>query len=247
MPVSQRSLNRNEAEGRVSLALSPWLKSMLPAILRPGSSNGLRVRRFTVPPRPPSMISAEGFLYTSTPAISSAGTSSKPMPRPPLALNTSRPFSSPRTKVRPRIITPVPSAEKWSVSLRAAKPVTVTPLMRLSVSVTLRSGSAPMSCAVTESMICSASCFRSWARIRLPRRPLTSTVSSSTASGPPPEPGSWACTPPAASARATPSASAERCMRKDGYGRTVPARLARSWHFDIQLPLQRLLANRLGL
>ena len=145
------------------------------------------------------MISAEGFLYTSTPAISSDGTSSKLSPRPPFALNTSRPLSSPRTKVRPRIITPEPSAEKWSVSSRAAKPVTVTPEMRLSVSVTLRSGSAPMSSAVTESMIWFASCLISCARMTLPRMPVTMTESSSTA-------GSEPCgaSPPAVCARAGP-------------------------------------------
>ena len=93
----------------------------------------------------------------------------------------SRPLSSPRTKVRPRIITPLPSAEKWSVSSRAANPVTVTPLTRLRVSVTERSGSAPMSSAVTESTICAASCLRSWARITEPRMPLTSTAWSSVA------------------------------------------------------------------
>lgn len=66
------------------------------------------------------------------------------------------------------------------MSSRAAKPETVTPLMRLRVSVTLRSGIAPMSCAVTESMICSASCLISCARITLPRTPVTCTFSIST-------------------------------------------------------------------
>jgi hypothetical protein len=67
------------------------------ATLAPGKSNGFQVRRFTSPPMPPSICAAEGFLYTSTPASSSGGTSSKLMARPPLAEKDSRPFVSLRT------------------------------------------------------------------------------------------------------------------------------------------------------
>src|SRR5690606_19143772 len=64
---------------------------------------------------------------------------------------------------------------------------------------TLRSGSAPMSSAVTESMIWFASCLISCARMTLPRMPVTMTESSSTA-------GSEPCgaSPPAVCARAGP-------------------------------------------
>jgi hypothetical protein len=112
-----------------------------------------------VPEMPPSIMSAEGLLNTSTPPISSDGTSAKLRARPLLAEKVSRPFSSERTKFRPRTTTPLPSVEKWSGSTPAAKRLMATPGMRCSASVTERSGRAPMSSAVIESPMISELCL----------------------------------------------------------------------------------------
>ena len=171
--VSQLLLSSSEACGLVSSLKSP--KFALPVMppVNPFRSRGLRVRRLTVPAMPPSIMSAEGFLKTSTPDISSAGTSSKLSPRVLRALNTSRPFSSLRTCVRPRTVTPLPSAEKRLVSLGANRWSMATPEILCSASVTLRSGSALMSTALIESTMTSAFCLISWEVWILWRSPVT--------------------------------------------------------------------------
>ncbi len=138
----------------------------------------MKVRRFTVPPRPPSIISAVWFLKTSTPDINSDGTSWKLRARPPLAEKLSPPFNSERTCVRPRTCTPLPSAEKCSGSPWEMKWSMVTPGMRDRVSVTLRSGSAPMSVADIESTKVSASRLMSCAFSTDARMPVTTTMPS---------------------------------------------------------------------
>ena len=162
--VSQRLLKSTEPAGFTWSAKSPLLALKDMPKRLPSMSNGMKVRRSTLPPRPPSIMSAFWFLYTSTPAISSAGTSWKLSARPPDAEKLSRPFNSERTWVRPRTCTPPPSAEKCSGSPTVRKRSMVTPGMRDSVSVTLRSGKAPMSSAVTESTKVSASRLMSCAR-----------------------------------------------------------------------------------
>ena len=77
-------------------------------------------------------------------------------PRLLFALNVSRPLNSERTWGRPRMMTPDGSAEKWAVSLVAAKRLTVMPGTRWSASATDLSGKAPMSVAVIESTTVSA-------------------------------------------------------------------------------------------
>ena len=241
-PVFQRLLYRTEADGLVLSAKSPLLTLKLAASFSPSKSNGRRVRRFTVPPRPPSIISAVWFLNTSTPAISSDGTSWKLRPRPPEAEKLSRPLSSERTWVRPRTCTPLPSAEKCSGSPTARKRSMVTPGMRDRVSVTLRSGSAPMSCAVTESTKVSASRLMSWARMTLARIPWTCSASSSTGalssvvllSAFSATACSWAWSTPTGRARAMPRARAERA-RWAGRRDTAPPR---SGYFGITVPSQ---------
>lgn len=141
-------------------------------------SNGRRVRRFTVPEMPPSIMSADGLLNTSTPPISSAGTSAKLRIRPLLAVKVSRPFSSERMKFRPRTTTPEPSTEKWSGSTLAAKRLMATPGTRCSASVTERSGRAPMSSAVIESPMISDDCFSCWLLLRLCLMLVTMTSST---------------------------------------------------------------------
>ena len=93
------------------------------------------------------MSSADWFLKTSTPPNNSGGTSEKLRKRPEFAEKVSRPLSSLRTCGRPRTTTPLPSMEKWSGSLPAAKRLIDTPGTRCNASVTERSGSAPMSSA----------------------------------------------------------------------------------------------------
>ncbi len=218
--VSQRLLKSIEAEGFTRSAKSPRLTLKDRPKRLPSKSSGMKVRRSTVPPRPPSIMSAFWFLYTSTPAISSDGTSWKLSARPPEAEKLSRPLSSERTWVRPRTATPLPSAEKCSGSPTDRKRSMVTPGIRESVSVTLRSGSAPISSAVTESTKVSASRLMSWARKTEPRMPLTTTLSSSTGSAGAPASWAWAV---AASMAATPSARARRRSRTNGSVAPFPA------------------------
>ena len=109
------------------------------------------------------------------------GTSAKLSERPLLAVKVSRPFSSDRTKVRPRTTTPEPSTEKWSGSTPAAKRSIATPGTRCSASVTERSGRAPMSSEVMESTKTSALCLIAWLERRLERMPVTTTSSTSAA------------------------------------------------------------------
>ena len=93
MSVFHVLVSRPETLGLFFAARLLRLTSTESDALKPGKSNGKAVRRFTRPPIAPSICSAEGFLYTSTPAISSGGTSSKPRFRPWLALKVSRPLS----------------------------------------------------------------------------------------------------------------------------------------------------------
>jgi hypothetical protein len=142
----------------------------------PGASKGTRVRRFTVPAMPPSIMFAEGLLNTSTPTSSSGGISAKLIARPLLAENVSRPFNSLRVRESsPRTVIPLPSIEKWSGSTPAANWLMVTPGTRCSVSVTLESGSAPISWAEMESWMMSESFLRVWASFRLCRMPVMTT------------------------------------------------------------------------
>jgi len=161
----------------------------------PLKSKGSQVRRSTRPLTPPSILSADGFLYTSTPAISSGGTSLQLSSRPGQpAENISRPFRLEAPQVRPRTAMPPPSTEKCSGSPRLRLRFMVTPTTRCSTSVIDLSGSLPASSATTESTISSAFCLIFWADCSAARWPVTVTGPRSVV---PPE--SCACTAPAPS------------------------------------------------
>ena len=118
-------------------------------------------------------MSAVTFLNTSTRLSSSGDTSLKLSSRPPVAEKISRPFSSDRAKGRPRMMTPVPSTEKRSGSVVFSNRPMVMPGMRCSVSATERSGSAPISSAVTASTKVSESRLMFWAFCSEARKPET--------------------------------------------------------------------------
>ena len=71
------------------------------------------------------------------------------------------------------MVTPEPSAEKWSGSLVPAKRLIATPGTRCSASVTERSGRAPMSCEVMTSTTVSELRLICCELLRLCRMPVT--------------------------------------------------------------------------
>ena len=109
----------------------------------PGRSNGRRVRTSIWPARPVSIWSDERVLYTSMRLMRLAGTSCSARLRL-TPVNTLRPFQVVVLSGRPRMAMPSASPPP--------RLVTCTPVTRCRASMTLLSGSLPMSSATIDSM-----------------------------------------------------------------------------------------------
>ena len=144
----------------------------------PGLSSGRAVLMLMVAPMPPVGVLARLVLNTSMPEIDSDARLAKSNARELEALDSSmlapgicRPFNSTRLKSgpTPRTVTREPSPSERSID---------TPLMRCSDSARLVSGNLPMSSATMPSTMPCASRLTFIDEVRLPRMPLTCTVSS---------------------------------------------------------------------
>ena len=180
VPSSFFQLYKPDNDGSVVSALSLYCPSMDTCEVLASRSNGLRVRRITVPPSAPSSKSAWEDLYTSRPATISEARISKLKLRVAsdntnhCAVPTAWPFSNVRfwSGCTPRMVTPWPSPKSRSM---------VIPGIRDNDSATFLSGNLPISSAVMASTTLSEKrlvlIFSFWLA-RIPRISITSVLSA---------------------------------------------------------------------